>query len=128
MAQLALPPSGIRLSDVFQLAKAYVFGNGYSNTSGIVALAGGGQTGATPLKSFMSQIDTCVSNGDSVILPKAVSGTLAFIANNGAANLAIFPDLGSTINNGSANASVTLNTNADLVLFCAKNGNWRTNT
>lgn len=127
MAQLTLPASGIRLSDVFQLAKAYVFGTGYSSTSGIVAHAGGGQTSAVPLKSYINQISTCVSAGDSVMLPKAVTGSNLIVVNAGAQNLGVYPDLGDAANGGSVNASVTVNAGSTAIFFCALAGDWRVN-
>ena len=42
-----------------------------SFTDGITALGGGGQTGATQLKTMFNEVDTCALPGDSVQLPKA---------------------------------------------------------
>lgn len=80
----------------------------YTSMTGIVAHAGGGQGSATPISAEYNNVTVVATAGDSVVLPVAVAGLRAFIKNNGASNLAVFPSTGGTIDGGSANASITL--------------------
>src|SRR5215472_5528024 len=67
--------------DCLQLAK-YLF----NPMVGITALAGGGQSGATPLSLGINSVDTVASGNDSVMLPPAVPGTFVVVINNQASN------------------------------------------
>ena len=54
--------------------------------AGITALAGGGQTGATPLLAMFNSVDTVATAADSVMLPTATPGNFVFVLNNQASN------------------------------------------
>ncbi len=96
-----------------------------SLTSGITALAGGGAAGATLLASDFSIISTCATAGDSVILPAAASGREMTVFNNGATALAVFPGSGDTINELSANSSVTIPVSGVAVFRGLSAGAWK---
>jgi hypothetical protein len=61
----------------------------YSVATGIIALAGGGQAGATPLPAANNRIDTCATNSDSVMLPQAIPGKKVRVYNNTGQTLAV---------------------------------------
>jgi hypothetical protein len=87
---------------------------------GIVAFAGGGQTNATQLGAQTNTIATCATNGDSVKLPKIVSGPGALspvgasrgaiicVFNAGAANATVYGASPDTINGVATATGVTL--------------------
>lgn len=62
----------------------------FSAQSGIVARAGGGQALATPLTAAYNEVDTCVTNNDSVQLPPAIPGLQIVIYNATGQTLAVF--------------------------------------
>jgi|SRR5579871_3678427 len=100
----------------------------YSYTDAVTAHAGGGQGSAVQLSAQITNVTTVATAGDSVKLPPATAiniypdgpadnrGVLFIVINSGANTLAVFPDSGSTINGGSANASVNVAA-GDVALF-----------
>lgn len=82
--------------------------NSYSAATGITAFAGGGQASATLLAKEFNNVTTVATSADSVKLPVATLGMDVIVKNNGASDLAIFPNTGGTIDGGGANASITL--------------------
>jgi hypothetical protein len=62
----------------------------FSVKTGITALAGGGQPGATPLTAALNRVDTCATNSDSVMLPQAIPGNQVSVNNNTGQTLAVF--------------------------------------
>jgi hypothetical protein len=97
------------------------FGYGivYSTTDNITAHAGGGQANATQLTSLYNRVTTVATAGDSVKLLAGTLGQRQAVRNDGANPLAVFPPTGGTINNGAANASITVavGAQADLVVY-----------
>ena len=67
-------------------------------TTGITALAGGGQTGATALNIGLNRVDTAGAGGtDSVMLPPAIPGTNVDVYNNTSNSIQVFgqgPNMG----------------------------------
>jgi len=99
-----------------------------SVSNGLTALAGGGQTGATPLNGQFNVISTCATNGDSVLLPAIPqdgSSVAVWVKNGGSANAAVFPQVGDTINALSANASLTVNAAAKQLFVSVSGSNWQ---
>ncbi len=88
----------------------------YQSQTGIVALAGGGQTGATPLNLGTNLIVTVATTADSVILPPTVLGQTVIVINKGANACNVFPAVGQRINGGSPNNPFSLAIN-DLTAF-----------
>ena len=69
----------------------------FSVKSGIVALAGGGQVGATPLPAKYNQVATVATAADSVMLPPALGGSEVWLDNLSAAAPQVFGQVGDTI-------------------------------
>src|SRR5258708_9836182 len=85
----------------------YLYGTNLE--TGITALAGGGQTGATALTAEVSRVDTVASGNDSVSLRKITLATpfeakpgglgfIMFVRNNGANSMQVFGATPDTIN------------------------------
>lgn len=107
-----------------------------SGGSGITALAGGGQPGATMLSQYISRVDTVASAGDSVQLPPAMTGMEVQVINNTATSLNIFPNANNPYSGASDTtatlASSTYNANAQAlagngvaIFVCAVSGQWK---
>src|ERR1700722_17848521 len=54
----------------------------FSAKSGLVALAGGGQAGATVLSAYINEVGTVATTNDSVGLPLAIPGTSVIVIND----------------------------------------------
>ncbi len=102
------------------------FDDAQSLTATATAFAGGGQGSATQLTSGFNNITTVATAADSVKLPAAVAGASVTVKNNGAANLAVFPATGDTIDGGSANASITLLPGVEKTFVAMNTTNWET--
>jgi hypothetical protein len=89
-------------------ASVAVLDAGLVVTTGLVALAAGGQTGATALVAGMNNVITSATAGDSVKLPTAVAGTLVRVKNSGANSIDIFPFLADSVDALAVNLAVTL--------------------
>lgn len=111
----------------------------FSTKTGITALAGGGQTGATPLPAALNRIDTVASGNDSVMLPQAIPGTFVFVKNNTATSAQVFgipnnpvTGVGDTIATNSSNTQVATGTGVALagtklaIYVCFEAGKWQT--
>jgi hypothetical protein len=70
----------------------------YSQSTGFVALAGGGQTGATQLLGTIARVDTVATAADSVMLPASGTGKPIVVINNTATSMQVFGQAGDTIN------------------------------
>ena len=97
-----------------------------SSASGLTALAGGGQTGATAITTVLAEFATVATAADSSILPAAKAGMMLLVANAGAASMNVFPASGEKINGGSANAAFAVANAKRCLFFCVKDGNWYT--
>jgi hypothetical protein len=108
----------------------------HSVQDSITALAGGGQTGATQIVAALNRVTTVASANDSVMLPSCVAGASntfngtgnttgmeIIITNAAAANaLAVFPQVGQSINALSANAAFSLAAGKTATMFCSPGG------
>lgn len=96
----------------------------------LTALAGGGQTGATPITAAISRFTTVATGGDSAQLPPAnsVSGQQFDVINAGAQSMNVFPASGEKIGTGSANAAFAVGAGkaATFIAFptSGTNANW----
>lgn len=92
---------------------------------GIVALAGGGLSANTPALTLGSnEVVTVASGADSVVLPKAVPGSVVFVANAGASAMQVFANGSDTID-GTAGATGISVANAKRIMFVAADlGQW----
>jgi hypothetical protein len=91
-------------SDLLTMAKLQ-----FSYKSGIVALAGGGQAGATPLPAFINEVSTVVTNADSVMLPAGIPGLAVVVINDGASTLQVY-GVPANPNNGGTGDTIAPNT------------------
>jgi hypothetical protein len=107
-------------------------GTGYSGAfetqsyaDGLTAHAGGGQGSATLITTMISRFTTVATAADSAILPTGVAGMSMTVINAAGVNaMAVFPDTGSTINGGSANASVSVAAGKTVTFFTTLAGAW----
>lgn len=96
----------------------------WQTSTGITALAGGGRPNAPILNLGSNEIVTVASGADSVVLPKAVPGSVIFVANAGANAMQVFANGSDTIN-GTAGATGISVANAKRILFVAADlGQW----
>lgn len=95
-----------------------------SYQNGLIALAGGGQTGATLISRTVSRFTTVATGGDSSLLPPANAGLRYTVLNAGAASMNVFPNVGDAINAGAANAAFAVANAKSATFFCAVNGTW----
>jgi hypothetical protein len=86
--------------------------DGSLQTTGITAHAGGGFPNAVALQgpTFLIQIGTTATNGDSIRLPPPIPGKKYTVINGGAANANVFASSATgTINNLAVQTAVTVN-------------------
>lgn len=96
-----------------------------SATSGLTALSGGGQAGATALTGQINVVNTCAADHDSVILPASRAGLWVAVVNGQAVKiLDVYPATGDAINAGAANAVLALATSSKVLFVCAAAGHW----
>jgi hypothetical protein len=95
-----------------------------SAVDGLVAKAGGGQSGATLCVAVVNRFTTVATAADSGLLPAAKAGMQVTVTNAGAASMNVFPSTGETINNGAANAAFALAANKTATFTSAANGAW----
>jgi hypothetical protein len=94
--------------------------------SGLVALAGGGQTGATLLNKPINIVATVATTADSCQLPVAYGGQVVYVANTGANSMTVYGNSAATDTiNGTAGATgVALAATKNAVYFSIP-GAWR---
>lgn len=130
---------GIGMPD-FVWLRGVVGGQNLRATSGLTALAGGAQAGATLLGAPNNQgdtpalveVDTVVTAADSCLLPFAVHGQWMFIRNAGAASMTVFAQPTNnrstgaldSVNGGTNVTGVAIGANHGAIAFCAKDGAW----
>jgi hypothetical protein len=94
--------------------------------SGLVALASGGQTGATPMmEGHINHVGTVATAADSVMLPLAKAGACVWGVNATANSMNMYPRSGQTINALAADATLAIAAGKAFHAFCATSGNWR---
>ena len=96
----------------------------YAVQAGIVAHPGGGQALATQLFSGINNISGATA-ADSVILPSNVLGKTVIISNVGTVSLNVYPGVGATLDNNTANMPEPLAAQATVVYYGASATNWR---
>lgn len=112
--------NGATLLDLF----ARVLQGGLSRETGITATAGGTKALARVLKRSINIVTVCATNDDSVLLPKAIAGSVVFLANAGAATLRVFGKGTDTVNGVATATGVTQATGVHAAYFCAVDGAW----
>ena len=129
----SIPQTGFRLIDGNWL-NGLASGQNQNFQNGITAHAGGTQAACLILKngSWLYEVDTVASSGDSICLPYAAAGTTLTIRNAGANNLNFFPQntnnqltaATDTINGQTNTTTFVLTNNWVADCFSAKNGAW----
>lgn len=115
---------GVATSDP-TLDKIQMTGPFYANAvSGLVALAGGGQAGATGLTGDINVIATVATAADSVQLPQAMAGREISVTNTSANSMNVFPFVGDKINALSVNAAFAVAAGKTCSFFSAASGQW----
>lgn len=118
--------SGKRLADDDALNTILATPQWQTNT-GITALVGS-LAAATPVLTLGSNVvsGSTSSGTDGVALPKAVAGSVVFIANTSSYTITIFAGLnsGNFINATSSTTSMTLASNKRLMLVAVDNKSW----
>lgn len=120
LGQNGQPPMPATFTDLFTTGTLY-----RSFTDGLVALAGGGQAGATPITTGLTTAGTVATAGDSVLLPSAAPGAHPLVANAGANSLNVFPAIGEVIGAGAANAAFAIPAGKAAQFFATAPGRWR---
>jgi hypothetical protein len=99
----------------------------WGSTDSLTALAGGGQTGATPITTAMARFTTVATGGDSALLPVSQPGMTITVSNAAAANsMNVFPASGEKINALSANAAFAVAAGKTAEFVCYTAGQWHT--
>ena len=98
----------------------------YPTVNGLVALAGGGQPGATRLRTqAFSRVTTVATAADSVMAPQAINGSSFVVVNAAAANsMNMFPESGNNFNALAADAAFAVAANKTVLGFCVIDGTW----
>lgn len=82
------------------------------------------QTTALALTADVNIVTTAAAS-TGVVLPSTLSaGDEIWVVNYGANSLAVYPPVGGKINNGTLNASISVSTNATVLLKCIDNLNF----
>lgn len=99
---------------------------GGDSATGIIALAAGGQTGATALAAEFNNVTTVASAFDSVKLPSCSSGARYVVKNSGASILSVFPFLADSINALAVNLSVDIPVGGEMTFRGISDVIWET--
>ena len=100
-----------------------VGGHSTLSTSATVTAAGTDQSGATALTKSYNIVTTATAD-QGVVLPDCVVGLEAFLLNDTAVNVKIYPASGESIDGGSANAAVDLAPGHSLKLVGVSATKW----
>ena len=76
------------------------------------------------LTTTVNEVSVCANANDTVTLPTAVAGVIAYIFNNGAETLQVFPASGDAIDGGAANAAVTMTAGSNHTFIAHDATNW----
>lgn len=112
--------NGSMLLDMF----ARIFQGGISRENAITATAGGTKAAARVLTKSINVITVCATNADSVLLPKAIAGSVVFVVNAGAASAQVFGKDTDTINGVDTATGVAQATGISAAYVCAVSGAW----
>jgi hypothetical protein len=93
-------------------------------TDSLVALAGGGQTGATQLAIGVNRVATVVTAADSVALPVAASGIACVVINDAANAMQVFGRGTDTVNGIAAATGISQPGKSVQTYVCVTSGAW----
>lgn len=94
----------------------------------LTAHSGGGQGSATQLAGGFNEVTTVAVAADSVKLPAAAAGSFVVVKNDGANAMDVFPATGDTINDGSANAAVSIGAGVVASFRAVNTTDWESDT
>lgn len=103
-----------------------IFQGGISRENSITAHAGGTKAAAYALSKSFNRVSVCATNNDSVLLPKAIAGSMVVLINSGAATLAFYGKGTDTIDDAATATAATIATTKAKVLACLTTGAWYT--
>jgi hypothetical protein len=93
----------------------------------LVALAGGGQAGATALREGINRVVTVATAADSAGLPQTgenIGETVIFVPAAAANARTVYPAPGEFINALSANTGISVAANRVIAFYCTSPGRW----
>lgn len=99
-------------------------GAGTKLTVGTATATGSNQGDAAALGTAVVQVVSAGDDTKGVILPTAAAGDLRIVLNSGSAGLKIYPNTDDKINNGSADAAITILENTLAILVATAADNW----
>lgn len=119
---------GPRLVDGNSLNNAFIkaLEGGLSRLDGITAHAGGTKAAALQLAKSISRISVCATTGDSVLLPKAIAGSVVIVINSGAQTANLYGTGADTIDGASTATAATIATTKAKIFTCLTAGAWYT--
>lgn len=103
-----------------------VLQGGLSRQDTITATPGGTKAAARQLTKSLNRISVCATLNDSVLLPKAIAGSICVLVNSGAQTLAFYGKGTDTIDGNPTATAATLATTKAKVLVCLTTGAWFT--
>jgi hypothetical protein len=117
---------GFRLLDgsVLNELLTRVLQGGLSREDGITATPGGTKAAARVLTKTLNGISVCATAADSVLLPKAIAGSILFLTNYGAESAQVFGKGTDTINGVATATGVAQATGLSACYFCLTTGAW----
>lgn len=118
--------TGFRLLDGSAVNKAFekMLQGGLSRQDSITAHAGGTKAAAYPLTKSINRISTCATPSDSVLLPKAIAGSVVQLTNAGAKTLAFYGAGTDTIDGADTATASYLYPGESVWLVCLTAGAW----
>lgn len=100
-------------------------GDHTASISTTITAAGTTQGDATALSKTFNVVTTATAN-QGVILPTAADGLLYTVINGTSVSIKVYPNTSETINNGTANAAISLPAGATTNLVGTSSTNWNT--
>lgn len=116
-------PSGLQMIDGDTI-NALASQQGLEALSGLTAAADGTRASATQLNYGLNRVSVVAGAADSVLLPPAVAGTMALVANAGASDMQVFAQGDDAINATAGSTGVSQATGVSAIYFCAVDGFW----
>ena len=113
----------VSVTSVTTTAGITVGGSSTLSTSATVSAAGSDQSGATALTNSYNIVTTATAN-QGVKLPDCAAGLEAFLLNDTAVNLKVYPATGETIDSGASNVAVDLSPGHSLKLVGVSATKW----
>lgn len=113
----ASPVGAVELSDEVVLN---------SSQDTVTAHPGGGQVNGVPITSNVVNVTTVGTIGDSLTLPKSISGVDIVVHNSGALSMNVFPASGEFINALAVNTALAMPAGTSTTFTCLTSGKWIT--